>query len=222
MANLELTIFDCDGVLVDSERVVNRVFSAMLNDLGLELELDDMFEHFIGRSMPQCMERITKMLGHRPPDDFLPAYYERRATALASVQPVPGVVDALDAIGVPVCVASSGDHEKMHLTLGTTGLLPRFAGQIYSVTDVANPKPAPDIYLHAARKNGVPPEACAVVEDTTTGVTAGARAGMHVFAYADHTSEDRLAAAGAHWVFDDMRELPALLGAVFPEASIGR
>ena len=121
------------------------------------------------------------------------------------------VLDALDAARVPFCVASSGDHEKMNTTLGITGLLPRFAGRIFSVTQVARGKPAPDVYLFAARQLGAEPAACVVVEDTPPGVQAGVAAGMTVFGFCAHTPEQKLTAAGAHRTFGDMQRLVAML-----------
>jgi HAD superfamily hydrolase (TIGR01509 family) len=208
----DLVIFDCDGVLVDSELITNRIFVRMLNDLGLPLSLDDMFEKLVGRSMPQCLELIEGMLGRPVPDDFERNYRERTAAALKSeVKAVPGIEAALAVLEVPFCVASSGTHEKMNTTLGVTGLLPKFQHRMYSVTEVANSKPAPDVFLHAARRSGVDPSACAVVEDTPTGVLAGVAAGMTVFGYCALTPRHRLAEAGAHHTFDRMRDLPELI-----------
>jgi HAD superfamily hydrolase (TIGR01509 family) len=212
MRDLALVIFDCDGVLVDSEPISNRVFCAMLNELGLEVTLEDMFSHFVGLSMPQCMQRVTGMLGHAPPAGFLADLEARTEAALqAQVEPIAGVPEMLGELRVPFCVASSGSHAKIRLTLGASGLLDRFDGRIYSVADVANPKPAPDIFLHAARRMGADPSACVVVEDTPTGVRAGVAAGMRVFGFCAHTPAERLRQAGAHAVFEEMRVLPRLL-----------
>lgn len=211
MNALELVIFDCDGVLVDSERVTNRVFCAMLNELGLAVSLDDMFEQFVGLSMPQCLALITGMLGRPPPDDFVPRWRRRQAEALREVKPVPGVEDVLASLAMPFCVASSGTREKIELTLGVTGLLPHFEGRIFTVADVERPKPAPDVFLHAAGSLGAVPSACAVVEDTPVGVRAGAAAGMRVFGYAADTPAHRLREAGAEFLFAGMRELPGLI-----------
>jgi HAD superfamily hydrolase (TIGR01509 family) len=214
MPRYQLIIFDCDGVLVDSERITNQVFVEMLNALGLPLTLEDMFEEFVGRSMNQCLEKITALLGRAPPQDFLTEYRARTTAALASnLQPVPRIEAALDAIALPWCVASSGEHAKMRTTLGVTGLLPRFEGRIFSVTEVAHPKPAPDVFLHAARQCGAAPADCVVVEDTPTGVAAGVAAGMTVLGYCALTPAHRLLAAGAHRVFGDMALLPSLLNA---------
>jgi HAD superfamily hydrolase (TIGR01509 family) len=127
---------------------------------------------------------------------------------------VPGIVEALDEISLPVCVASSGSHEKMRFTLGKTGLFNRFDGRIFSVDQVAQGKPSPDIFLFAANQMGALPNRCAIVEDSVSGVTAGLSAGMAVFAFAGGvTSAETLSIKGAV-VFDDMRELPAMLEAL--------
>lgn len=207
-----LVIFDCDGVLVDSELITNRVFVAMLNDLGLGLTLEDMFDQFVGRSMPQCLEIITKLLGRPVPQHFVDEYQTRSAAALrAELKAVADIEAVLAAIGIPYCVASSGSHEKMQTTLGVTGLLPKFRGKMYSVTEVPRSKPFPDVFLHAARQQGVMPADCAVIEDTPTGVRAGVAAGMTVFGYCALTPRQRLAEAGAHHIFERMRDLPALI-----------
>ena len=124
---------------------------------------------------------------------------------------MPGVVDALDTITVPSCVASSGTHEKMRFTLGLTGLYERFAGRIFSVSEVARGKPAPDLFLHAASRMAVPPERCAVVEDSRYGVEAARAAGMRAFGYAGGLASRGSLDGPRTIVFDDMRDLPRLL-----------
>ncbi|MBC7984546.1 MAG: HAD family hydrolase [Candidatus Obscuribacterales bacterium] len=212
MKSLELIIFDCDGVLVDSERITNQILATMLNELGIPVTMEYMFEHFVGRSMAQDMELINVLLGAPPPSDFVENFRRRTGAALAaSLKPVAGIEFVLDQIDLPYCVASSGDHQKMQTTLGITGLLPRFAGKLFSVKEVANPKPAPDVFLLAAQRNGIAPSTCLVIEDTPTGVTAAVAAGMTVFGYSALTPAYRLSAAGAHRVFDSMFALPALI-----------
>ncbi len=212
ISKYKLVIFDCDGVLVDSERITNQVFVQMLNELGLALTLDDMFEHFVGHSKEQCLEKITAMLGQVPPVGFVSELGWRTKIALESeLQVVPGVHAALHDITLPICVASSGDHEKMRTTLGITGLWKTFEGKIFSVTDVKDAKPAPDVYLYAARQMGVAPSDCIVVEDTPTGVLAGVAAGMTVLGYTAQTPAHRLRAAGAHGIFNNMAQLVSLL-----------
>ena len=207
-----LVIFDCDGVLVDSELITNRVFAQMLNELGIAVTLDDMFERFVGRSMPQCLEIITKLLGRPVPQQFVAEYQTRSAAALKlELKAVPDIETVLAAIRMPYCVASSGTHEKMQMTLRLTGLLPQFLGKMYSVTEVALSKPFPDVFLYAARQQGVMPGDCAVIEDTPTGVKAGVAAGMTVFGYCALTPKQRLIEAGAHHTFERMRDLPGLI-----------
>jgi HAD superfamily hydrolase (TIGR01509 family) len=209
-----LVIFDCDGVLVDSELITNRVFAQMLNELGIAVTLEDMFERFVGRSMPQCLELISELLGGPVPQHFAAEYQTRTAAALRSeLKAVPDIEAVLASIGTPYCVASSGTHGKMHTTLGITGLLPQFLGKMYSVTEVAQSKPFPDVFLHAARRQGVLPADCAVIEDTPTGVRAGVAAGMTVFGYCALTPKQRLIEAGARHTFGRMRDLPGLLSA---------
>jgi len=215
MSRTRLVIFDCDGVLVDSEPVANRTLGQMLRELGLDLTQDQIFQSFVGYSLPHCMRVIESMLGRPPPESFLRDLQARTFAAFADeLHAMPGIeqaLDGLDAAGVPYCVASSGDHEKMNTTLGITGLLPRFAGRIFSVTQVAHGKPAPDVYLFAARQLGAEPSACVVVEDTPPGVQAGVAAGMTVFGFCAHTPQQKLQAAGAHRTFEDLRRLREML-----------
>jgi HAD superfamily hydrolase (TIGR01509 family) len=128
---------------------------------------------------------IEAHLGRRLPASWEePFRHLYRQAFEAELEPVAGVVAALDAIAIPTCVASSGTHEKIRFTLGLTGLYERFAGRIFSVSDVARGKPAPDLFLHAAARMGVPPAQCAVVEDSRYGVEAARAAGMRAFGYA--------------------------------------
>jgi HAD superfamily hydrolase (TIGR01509 family) len=216
----DLVIFDCDGVLVDSERIAVRVDAVVLGRLGWELSEAEIIERFMGRSEAYMVGEIEAALGRPLPADwdseFAPLYREALA---AELEPVDGVVEALDAIATPTCVASSSTHERLRFTLGLTGLLERFDGRIFSAADVANGKPAPDLFLHAAATLGVEPSRCAVVEDSRYGVEAARAAGMRAFGYAGGlTAADRLAGP-ATTVFGDMRELPALLGEGAPGTS---
>jgi len=211
----DLVIFDCDGVLVDSERIANREFAALLKDIGLDFTLPQMFETFVGNTMARCVEIITDRLGHAPPADLLDRYHAKIRVALErEVEPVPGVVDLLDALdtaGVPYAVASNGEHSKMQTTLGATGLLARFAGRRFSATDVARAKPAPDLFLHAAATMGVLPTRCVVIEDSPLGVQGACAAGMMVIGYADLMPAERLRAAGARVIIERMSEATAPL-----------
>lgn len=209
---IELVIFDCDGVLVDSEPISNRVFATMLNELGILVTLDEMYDAFAGKSMAHCLELAARRFGRDIPDGFERQFRIRNKAALeAELKPVPGIEIALDSIGLPYCVASNGSIEKMRMTLEATGLLARFQGRLFSASSVARAKPAPDVFLHAAEKSGVLPSACLVIEDTPTGVGAGIAAGMRVLGYCARTPAQRLIEAGAHRAFSDMASLPALL-----------
>jgi HAD superfamily hydrolase (TIGR01509 family) len=197
-------------VLVDTERLNVEVESTLLTELGWPLSPDEVAALFLGRTDAYMRQVIQERLADLPAD-WEQRLDERYLAAHTDLRPVDGVVEALDRIEVPICVASSGTHEKMRRTLRETGLYERFEGRIYSTTEVENGKPAPDLFLYAAERMGVEPRACAVVEDSPFGVDAARAAGMTVFAYAGGVMPaERLQAADV--VFDDMRELPALLG----------
>jgi HAD superfamily hydrolase (TIGR01509 family) len=207
----ELVIFDCDGVLVDSEPISNRIMAEMLTELGRPTPIEECYEQLMGRTMASCLEIISGHLGRPAPAMFVEEFRARSTAAMErELTPVAGVVDALARIDLPVCVASSGGPEKMRTTLGITGLLERFEGRLFSAHQVARGKPHPDVFLYAAREMGFAPEACVVVEDTEVGVRAARAAGMSVLGYAALTEPARLAAAGAR-VFHRMAELAALI-----------
>lgn len=212
MNKFDLIIFDCDGVLVDSERITNTVFAEMLNEIGLSVTLEDMFNTFVGNSMATCLEIIQNMLGKTLSESFVSEYKQRIKQALKTkLKPVAGINEVLNQLEVSYCVASNGLRGMMREKLEITGLSSYFEGKLFSITDVARGKPDPDIFLYAAQKMGVNPEQCAVVEDTPIGVKAGFAAGMTVFGYAEIMNPDRLREAGASIVFKDMRGLPKLL-----------
>ena len=210
MNHFELIIFDCDGVLVDSERIANTVFAQVLNEeCGFNFTLDDMFKTFVGHSSKQCMAIIEQMLGSPAPDKLEQRYKDDINQALAKdVVAVSGIEQAINQLTIPYCVASSGSYEKMHTTLGKTGLLPYFSDKLFSTSDVKQGKPAPDIYLHAAKAMGVSaPSKCLVIEDSPLGVMGGAAAGMTVFGYSELMCKQRLKDAGAHLTFNNMGDL---------------
>lgn len=214
MHPIDLVIFDCDGVLIDSERITNRVFAEMLGELGVRVSEAYMAEEFFGRSAAESVRRAAQLLDRPLPADFEERYGERSRAVLAKeVELMPGVAQMLDMLERPAAIASNGLRVKMDITLKATGLLPRFDGRWFCLDDVAHGKPAPDIYLLAARRFDARPAHCVVVEDSPTGVAAGVAAGMTVFGYAAHTPPERLLHAGAHQVFGDMAHLSALLDA---------
>lgn len=205
-------IFDCDGVLVDSEVIGNRIFRQFLSELGLDFSEQEIYERFLGRALADSLVIVEGLLGRPVPAASIERYRKTRDDTLRNeVKPIDGVEEIVQALDVPYCVASSGDYTKMRATLGTTGLLSLFDGRIFSAVDVARAKPAPDVFLHAAEKMRADPARTTVIEDTVSGVTAARAAGMTVYAYASLTSAAKLTEAGAHTTFARMRELKDLL-----------
>ena len=214
-APCQLVIFDCDGVLVDSEPISVRIDAQVLAQLGWPLSEQGIVERFVGRSHAYMVQQIEAHLGRSlPPSwdaEMGPLYRRAFETEL---RPVPGVVEALDALSVPTCVASSSSHERLRFTLTLVGLHDRFAGRIFSATEVPNGKPAPDLFWHAAERSGVQPRACVVVEDSPWGVVAARAAGMRAIGYAGGLIGAEQLAGPDTVVIDDMRELPALVEAM--------
>ena len=207
---MTLLIFDCDGVLVDSERISVRIDVVVLARLGWAMTEAEVIERFMGRTDAYMASQIE---AHRllPADWEAPFQHLYREAFDAELESVPGILEALDRIAIETCVASSGTHERIRYTLGLTGLYDRFTGRIFSATDVARGKPAPDLFLHAASRMGVSPGDCAVVEDSRYGIEAARAAGMRAFGYAGGlTSRHRLEGPDTV-VFEDMRELPRIL-----------
>ncbi len=213
-----LVIFDCDGVLVDSEPIANICFARALAREGLDWSVEETMRRLMGRSMKSCTEIVEGVLGRRLPHDFVERLQAdtMRAFHDAPLEAVPGVaeaIDALEAAGHATCVASSGGLDKMRVTLGITGLWQRFEGRIFSATQVPRGKPFPDLFLHAALGMNEQPFACAVIEDSLPGIEAARAAGMRAIAYvgAPYADGAALQTAAGEWV-DDMRKLPALVG----------
>ena len=213
MKPYELIVFDCDGVLVDSERLAVRIEAQALTALGWAIEEHEVVERFVGRSHADMTRDIVAYLGRELPDDWdaeLDVLY--RATFEAELEPVPGIAAALDHITTPTCVASSSGHDHLRFALGHTGLLDHFDGRIFSASEVEHGKPAPDLFLHAARRMGAEPARCAVVEDSAPGVAAAVAAGMDAYAFAGGVTPAAKLAGPGVTVFTDMAELPHLLG----------
>ena len=179
----QLTIFDCDGTLVDSEVLANEVLRNLAAEHGLPLSLDALVGRFRGRKLADCVAELEAELGRPLPGDFVPRFQRRSAAAFRErLQPIDGAVDLVRAMRGPICVASSGPMDKIRLSLSVTGLLPYFDGHIFSSYDIGSWKPDPGLFLHAAQAMGVAPSGCAVVEDSLPGVQGGRAAGMSVFA----------------------------------------
>ncbi|MFI7439845.1 HAD family hydrolase [Nonomuraea indica] len=206
----ELVILDCDGVLVDSERIAVRVGTAALRRLGRRLDEREFAARFVGCSEEHWLRAVGPDV---PPGWHEQLAAEHAAAVEAELTPVAGMPEALARITLPTCVASNGGHAKIARSLRLTGLAERFAGRVFSAEDVARGKPAPDLFLHAAATLGVPPERCVVVEDSPFGVAAARAAGMRCLGFTGGlTPAARL--SGATALFDDPRDLPDLLTAL--------
>jgi HAD superfamily hydrolase (TIGR01509 family) len=213
-------VFDCDGVLVDSEVIAHQTLRDALAPLGLTIPLNEAYTLFSGRSLKDTTALIEKLLDGKLPEGF----FKRSRKDLfsrfrAELKPVAGVADAINAMPYPRCAASSSSPDRLHLALEVTGLAPLFGPHVYSATQVARGKPAPDLFLFAAEQVGAEPKHCIVIEDSTLGVEAGLAAGMQVigFAGASHANEElarRLTGAGAQRVIRAMRDLPPCVEAM--------
>ncbi len=219
-ATVDLVIFDCDGVLVDSEVISCRAHAETLTRHGYTITSDQVLQRFLGRSMRQATLEIEAELGRSLPEDFHTQVYAEIFRSFAeSLEATPHVNEVLAAITRPVCVASSGPPEKISASLNRVGLYDRFAPHIFSAVQVRKGKPAPDLFLFAAEQMRTSPKRCLVIEDSVAGVTGARAAGMTVLGFhgGSHCPPGHggmLRAAGAVATFDDMRQLPDLMGRV--------
>ncbi len=215
--SFDLVIFDCDGVLVDSEVISCRAHAQTLTRHGYPITADEVLERFLGRSMRQATLEVEAELGRRLPDDFSSQTYAEIFRLFAtSLEATPHIAEALEEIALPVCVASSGPPEKISASLNRVGLYDRFAPHIFSAVQVRHGKPAPDLFLFAAEQMQTAPARCLVIEDSIAGVEGAIAAGMPVLGFhgGSHCREGygpKLHAAGAVATFDDMRQLPDLI-----------
>lgn len=216
----EAILFDCDGVLVDSEPLTNGVLRDMLEEAGWALTPDECMRIFVGKTVRSEAARIQAHTGQPLSDAWMAAFYARRNAEIeAHLEPIAGAPMAVRTLHARlqgrIACASGADRFKVEMQLQKVGLADCFAGRIFSGHEMARTKPAPDVYLAAAAAVGVPPGRCLVVEDTVTGVAAGVAAGATVWGYSPspvgHGTPDALRAAGAVRVFTDMAQLPALL-----------
>lgn len=214
MSAPKLVIFDCDGTLVDTERVGNQVLVDEIRKLGIHMDLDEALRLFSGRKMADTLSLVESRLGRNLPMGFLPNLREQMNLAFREhLEPMAGatrLVQRLAEAQIPICVASNGPHEKMLVSLTVTALLPYFRGKIFSAFDCGSWKPDPELFLFAAAQMGVSAEECVVIEDSLLGVRAGQRAGMLVYGYAPSHTGDALRNEGAE-VFHHMEELESLL-----------
>ena len=216
-SNFDLIIFDCDGVLVDSEVISCRAHAETLTRHGYPITSDQVFDRFLGQSMRKATLEIEAELGRRLPDDFqAEVYAEIFRLFAASLQATPHIDAALAAIAMPVCVASSGPPQKISASLNHVGLYDRFAPHIFSAVQVRNGKPAPDLFLYAAAKMGFTPSRTIVVEDSPLGVQGASTAGMTVIGYAEIVAAERLRSAGANVTVTRLLDVAPLLGVSMP------
>lgn len=215
MSKFRAVIFDCDGVIVDSEAPAFEMLSAEFSAHDLPMTAEEIGRKFIGGTLAGLWKQ-ARALGATLPDDWVDQFYERLYARLAKGTPlidgVEQVLDRLDAAGIVYAVGSNGSERKMQVTIGQhPALMARLRGRLFSGQTLGAPKPAPDVFLHAARVLGANPNHCAVVDDSATGCMGGRNAGMAVFGFAAHSDGAELAATGAT-VFHQMADLPALLG----------
>ncbi len=212
----DLVIFDCDGVLVDSELISNRNLAAYLSELGMPHTTEQSLERYAGRSMSSVIKLIEDTCGPLP-DDFAPEIRRRNAhSSEHELRAIDGIADVLSSMSEAKCVASSGHSDRIRHSLSLTALSSFFGENVFSAIQVKNGKPAPDLFLYAAQQMGATAKKAVVIEDSIPGVQAGVAAGMDVIGFigASHIMEgheEELSAAGARFIFDDMRALPGIL-----------
>lgn len=222
MTPIELVIFDCDGVLIDSEAISCRVDAAYLTETGFPISAEEIMERYVGISAATMLADVEGRYGRRLPEDFGEILHRRIAAAFETeLVAMAGIEGVLGDLGCASCVASSSAPERLRHSLGVVGLLPRFEPHIFSASQVPRGKPAPDLFLFAADQMGVAPESCLVIEDSSAGVRAAVAAGMTVFGFTGggHVGpghEQRLRQAGATAVFAHMSELLVLIEAGRP------
>ncbi|WP_068310923.1 HAD family hydrolase [Polycladidibacter hongkongensis] len=213
----KLVIFDCDGVLVDTETVANKVLSQQLVQIGLHMSPLECHHAFTGKTMERCLREVEALSGQKLPEDWADmvraADIEEFRKGVPAIPGLRDVISHLQYEGIPYCVGSSGRYEKMHVTLGSSGLLPLFKDVLFSAQDCKDGKPAPDIFLYAAKGMNTEPKDAVVIEDSIPGIEAGLAAGMRVFGYCgDPLAEPEKVKAMGATPFEHMSELPALLG----------
>lgn len=204
-------IFDCDGVLVDSEAISAKIFREMVAELGVEIDFETVLEQITGTSMTENLKYFSEKINGELPKDFESEFRKRSYEAFKTdLQPIKGIHDLLEKINVPVGVASSGPVEKIKLNLTTTNLIDYFGDKIFSCYEIGSWKPEPGIYLHAAKKMGFEPGDCAVIEDSLPGVQAAKAGGFNVFCFSNDKNKKTLEELGAT-VFSNTKELGKLL-----------
>ncbi|MBF4516789.1 HAD family hydrolase [Flavobacterium sp. ANB] len=204
-------IFDCDGVLVDTEKIGNGILLSMAAEHGFEMELEDAYRDFNGRNLKECFLHIENAIAKKLPDNFEAEYREKSFEAFRTqVKPMEGIVDFLNKLKIPYCVASSGPVDKIRLNLEVSGLMDKFENKIFSSYQINSWKPDPGIFLHAAKQMGFDVKDCIVIEDSKAGVKAGISGGFKVYGFANGYNNDDLLEEGAV-LFDSYEELDKVL-----------
>lgn len=210
-STFDLVIFDCDGVLVNSEPLANQVYVGILEEHGHQVNSEEYLREFSGAAIIQRLEVTSQKLNWTPPSNFVSVFNERLAVLTKQqLRPVPGIHELIESINVPICIGSNGTRKEILLRLQIAQLTEKFENAIFSGLEVTHPKPAPDVFLAAAQSFNVPPSRCIVIEDSIPGVTAAVRAGMKVYGHAAFTPAEALQAAGAI-PFANMLELKSML-----------
>jgi phosphoglycolate phosphatase len=217
--SFDLVIFDCDGVLVDSEPLANQLYVQMLGEFGHQVNAEEYLREFSGAIMYKRLDATSKKLNWTPPENFLSSFNERLSVLTdKELKPVMGIHSLIESLSVPICVASNGSRKEIAQRLEVSQLTVKFGKAIFSGLDVPHPKPAPDVFLAAAKAFNVSPARCIVIEDSIPGITAAVRAGMRVYGYAAFTSGESLQKAGAI-PFDNMMELQTILSDAYKIAA---
>ncbi|TNJ43806.1 HAD family hydrolase [Tamlana fucoidanivorans] len=211
MKKYKCIIFDCDGVLIDSETIAIGVLVDMANALGADMDKHDSLISLKGKSLNLCMDLISQKIQRPLPESFEQDYRANTFKAFKKdIQPITGIKEVLENLELPFCVASSGPENKIRLNLEVTGLLPYFEGKIFSCYTIQKWKPEPDVYLWAAKTMGFQPEDCLVIEDSLSGVLGAKRGGFDVLGYTEHDYKNELKSE-AHGTFSDMSTLLELI-----------
>lgn len=204
-------IFDCDGVLVDTEKIGNGILLSMAAEYGFEMKLEDAYRDFNGRNLKECFQHIENAIGKKLPDTFESEYRKKSFEAFKTqVKPMDGVVAFIEKLKIPYCVASSGPEDKIRLNLKVAGLLEKFENKIFSSYQINSWKPDPGIFLHAAKEMGFDVQDCIVIEDSKAGVISGVRGGFKVYGFANGYNNEDLEKEGAI-LFHSYQELSSLL-----------
>ena len=207
MGKYKCIIFDCDGVLIDSESIAIGVLVDMANTLGANMDFEKALIALKGTSFSSCMAIISKRIGKALPETFETDYREKTFAAFKQdIQPISGIKTVLQNLDIPFCVASSGPENKIRLNLEVTGLLSYFGDNIFSCYTIQKWKPEPDVFLWAAKTMGFQPNECLVVEDSVSGVKAALAGGFHVFGYTEHDYNNELQGLATK-TFNSMPEL---------------